>query len=56
MEYLPGKTLKAFMTASQFIDQSFLMRVGVDIAMALEAADEVKLIHGDVKAGEYSAR
>lgn len=49
MEYLPGDTLKDMMSNRGPLNQAFVMKVGADISRALEAASEVRIVHGDVK-------
>lgn len=49
MEYLPGQTLKQVMSQTKQINQTLALRTGIEIARALEAASEVRIVHGDVK-------
>lgn len=49
MELVPQGSLAKMMEDSRKIDQSLVMDVGLQIAEGLEAADEIGLMHGDIK-------
>lgn len=49
MELVTGERLDKLIEAGKPLSQSFVARTGVEIADALRAADEVGLLHGDVK-------
>ena len=49
MELVPGGDLAQFIVNGSTLDPAFVMRVGLEIAEGLKAAEEVGLFHGDVK-------
>ena len=49
MELVGGGSLDGFIEAKKRLDAAFVLRVGKEIAIALGAAQEAGLIHGDVK-------
>lgn len=49
MELVGGGSLDAFIEKKKRLDPAFVLRVGKEIALALGAAQEAGLIHGDVK-------
>ena len=49
MELVPGGDLAQFIVNGATLDPAFVMRVGLEIAEGLKAAEEVGLFHGDVK-------
>jgi len=49
MELVSGGRFDKLVDSGQVLEQSFVMQVGLDIAEALKAADEIGLQHGDVK-------
>ena len=49
MELVPGGDLGSFISDGVELDPAFVMRVGLEIAEGLKAAEEVGLFHGDVK-------
>lgn len=49
MELVPGKRLDELMAAGRPLDQRLVVRIAEDIVSGLQAADEVGLIHGDIK-------
>jgi len=49
MELIRGKSLDILIEESDALDQTMVMRVGHAIAEGLHAADEVGLVHGDIK-------
>lgn len=49
MELVPGKGLDKLIAGGKPPDQAFVMRIGLDIAEGLQAADEIGLVHGDIK-------
>ena len=49
MELVPGGDLAQFIVKGATLDPAFVMRVGLEIAEGLKAAEEVGLFHGDVK-------
>jgi len=49
MELISGKSLDLMIENESPLDQTFVMRVGCEIAEGLRAADEVGLVHGDIK-------
>jgi predicted Ser/Thr protein kinase len=52
MEFVAGRKFdKLIETSKDGMDQAFVLRVGIEIAEGLQAADEIGLIHGDIKPG-----
>ncbi len=49
MELVPGGDLGTFIADKVPLDPAFVLRVGMEIAEGLEAAEKVGLFHGDVK-------
>ena len=49
MELVPGGDLGTFIAEKTTLDPAFVLRVGMEIAEGLEAAEKVGLFHGDVK-------
>ena len=49
MELVPGGDLGTFIADKTVLDPAFVLRVGMEIAEGLEAAEKVGLFHGDVK-------
>lgn len=49
MELIKGKSLDTMIEEEEALDQTMVMRVGYEIAEGLRAADEVGLVHGDIK-------
>ena len=49
MELVPGGDLGTFIAERTALDPAFVLRVGMEIAEGLEAAEKVGLFHGDVK-------
>ena len=49
MELVPGNKLDGMITAGIKLDPAFVMRVGLEIAEGLKAAEGVGLFHGDIK-------
>ena len=49
MELVPGGDLGTFIADRVSLDPAFVLRVGMEIAEGLEAAEKVGLFHGDVK-------
>ncbi|MBN1556639.1 MAG: serine/threonine protein kinase [Lentisphaerae bacterium] len=49
MELVPGKGLDTLMQDGKPLDEAVLLQIGLDIAEGLKAADEIGLIHGDIK-------
>ena len=49
MELVPGGDLSKFIAAGTELDPAFVIRVGMEIAEGLKAAEEGGLFHGDVK-------
>lgn len=49
MELVPGGDLSKFIADGTVLDPAFVIRVGMEIAEGLKAAEEVGLFHGDVK-------
>lgn len=52
MEFVAGRKFdKLIEDARNGLDPAFVLRVGIEIAEGLKAADEIGLIHGDIKPG-----
>ena len=49
MEFVPGQSLNHFVTRGVKLDPAFIMRVGLEIAEGLKAAETAGLFHGDIK-------
>jgi len=49
MELVNGQRLDKLMEGGKQVDQALVMKISVDIAEALQAANEVGLVHGDIK-------
>ncbi|MFC1463206.1 protein kinase, partial [Verrucomicrobiota bacterium] len=49
MELVPGERLDKMIESGRPIDQGLVMRVGMEVAEGLAAAEEEGLIHGDIK-------
>ncbi|OGV67246.1 MAG: hypothetical protein A2283_04870 [Lentisphaerae bacterium RIFOXYA12_FULL_48_11] len=49
MELVGGQRLDKMMEGGKQIDQALAMKIAVDVADALKAADEIGLVHGDIK-------
>jgi serine/threonine protein kinase len=49
MELVSGDRLDGMMETGVPLDQGLLMRIGLEIAEGLRAADEAGLVHGDIK-------
>ena len=49
MELVPGKGLDKLIESGKPLNQSLVMQIGLEIAEGLEAADEIGLMHGDIK-------
>ena len=49
MELVPGERLDKMIESGRPIDQGLVMRIGMEVAEGLAAAEEVGLIHGDIK-------
>jgi serine/threonine protein kinase len=49
MELVGGQRFDKMITSGETLDQGLVMRIGLEIAEALSAADEIGLIHGDIK-------
>jgi hypothetical protein len=49
MELVPGQGLDRLIDADHPLDQGLAMKIGLDIAEGLRAADEAGLVHGDIK-------
>ncbi|MDD4870738.1 MAG: serine/threonine-protein kinase [Kiritimatiellae bacterium] len=49
MELVSGQRLDKMMEGGTQVDQALVMKISVDVADALKAADEIGLIHGDIK-------
>lgn len=49
MELVPGKSLDKFISDGVTLDPAFVMRVGLEVAEGLRAAEGVGLFHGDIK-------
>jgi serine/threonine protein kinase len=49
MELVNGERLDQMMEAATPINQGLVMRIGLEIAQGLSAADEAGLVHGDIK-------
>jgi len=49
MELVPGNSLDKFISDDITLDPAFVMRVGLEVAEGLRAAEGVGLFHGDIK-------
>jgi len=49
MELVNGQRLDKLMEGGKQVDPALVMRISVDIAEALQAANDVGLVHGDIK-------
>lgn len=49
MEFVPGKSLDSMISAGIKLDCAFVMRVGLEVAEGLRAAEATGLFHGDIK-------
>jgi serine/threonine protein kinase len=49
MELVSGQRFDKMVETKKALDQAFVMRVGLDIAEGLKAADEAGILHGDIK-------
>ncbi len=49
MELVSGQHFDKMVDEEASLDQGLIMQVGYDIALGLQAADEIHLIHGDIK-------
>lgn len=49
MELVSGKHFDEMVDEEKSLDQGLIMKVGLDIALGLQVADEIGLIHGDIK-------
>ena len=49
MELVSGQRFDKMITGGEALDQGLVMKIGLEIAEALSAADEIGLIHGDIK-------
>jgi len=49
MELVSGRSFDKMVTAEQPLDQALVLQIGMDIAEGLKAADEIGLVHGDIK-------
>lgn len=49
MELVSGQRLDKMMEGGRQVDQALVMKIAVDVADALKAADEIGLVHGDIK-------
>lgn len=49
MEFVSGQHFDTMIETGMPLDQALVMHVGLDIAEGLQAADEIGLIHGDIK-------
>jgi len=49
MELVSGERLDKLIEEKKALDQAFVLHVGLDIAEGLNAADEIGLVHGDIK-------
>ncbi|OGV75617.1 MAG: hypothetical protein A2340_02250, partial [Lentisphaerae bacterium RIFOXYB12_FULL_60_10] len=49
MELVSGQRFDKMVDSGESLDQSLVMQVGLDVAEGLAAADEIGLLHGDVK-------
>ena len=49
MELVSGTRLDKLISEGKGLDPAFVLKVGIDIAEGLKAADEIGLVHGDIK-------
>lgn len=49
MEFVPGKSLESMISSGIKLDCAFVMRVGLEVAEGLRAAEGTGLFHGDIK-------
>ncbi len=49
MELVSGERVDRMMESGEPLDQGLLMRIGLEIADGLRAADEAGIVHGDIK-------
>lgn len=49
MELIRGKRFDKLISDGPPLDPAFVLKIGIDIAEGLKAADEIGLIHGDIK-------
>ncbi|NLB69526.1 MAG: protein kinase [Lentisphaerae bacterium] len=49
MEFVPGRSLDSMISEEIPLDWAFVMRVGLEVAEGLRAAESVGLFHGDIK-------
>jgi len=49
MELISGKRLDSIMEQGRALEPAFVLQLGIQIADGLKAADEIGLIHGDIK-------
>ena len=49
MELVPGERLDKMIESDRPIEQGLVMRIGMEVAEGLAAAEEADLIHGDIK-------
>ncbi len=49
MELVDGGRLDQLITADQPMDEARVLEIGIDVALGLQAANRVGLVHGDVK-------
>lgn len=49
MELVSGRRFDKMVAAEQPLDQALVMQIGMDIAEGLRVADEIGLVHGDIK-------
>jgi len=49
MEFIRGKSLKELIVPDKYLDESFVMKTGLDITAGLRAASGIGLLHGDIK-------
>jgi hypothetical protein len=49
MELVRGEGLDKMIQEGRGLDQALVLRIGLDIAGGLKAADEIGLVHGDIK-------
>ena len=49
MELVSGQRFDKMVESKKALDQAFVMKIGLDIAEGLKAADEAGLLHGDIK-------
>jgi len=49
MELVDGRGLDKLIESGKSLDQGLVMRIGLDIAEGLHEADQIDLVHGDIK-------